>query len=106
MKANSIEWRKMCDRLFYGVALDEAQWSRATAELCAYLRNCNLHPLWDFLELKVVEHLRGGKVISRRICFRDSGAPLTVREIENIGCFMPGQPWYKPEYDSLFAEGN
>ena len=106
MKANSIEWRKMCDRLFYGVALDEAQWSRATAELCAYLRNCNLRPLWEFLELKVVEHFRGEKVISRRICFRDSGAPLTVREIESIGCFMPGNPWYRPEYEILFVEGN
>jgi len=106
MKANSIEWQKMCDRLLYGVALDEAQWSRATAELFAYLKKCNLQPLWDYLELKLVEVFRGGKLLSRRICFRESGAPLTVHEIESIGCFMPGAPWYKPEYDSLFAEGD
>lgn len=104
MKANSIEWRKMCDRLFYGVALTDEHMNTAHKELFDYLKNCNLAPLWDFLGLSLVESFtkENGRIISRRICFRDSGVSLTVRELENIGCFLPGNPWYKPEYDNLF----
>lgn len=89
MTATYYSYHMMTEKLLFGVALTNEHMNEATLRIAKYLRDCGAAGIADKLGLYLEERERDGKIVWRRICFRLSGDELTVKELCNIGLFLP-----------------
>ena len=104
MECNYSEYQKLVHRLFYGVALTDNHMNQAIEQVRMYLVNGGGAEVMNSLGigLKVVtqqfEAFPGlDKEIKRCFVFlsgENKGRELTVREIETMGMFLKGGPFY------------
>jgi len=97
VKANYIEYKKLTDRLFYGVALTDKHMNDATEHIRRYLLNAGESALCDALGIGIRTHEINGELARKRLVFlsgENAGRELTIREIENIGLFLRGGAYF------------
>ena len=97
MKGNYIEYKRLTDRLFYGVALTDKHMNDATEHIRRYLLNAGESALCDALGIGIMTHEINGELARKRFVFlngENKGRELTIREIENIGFFLRGGAYF------------
>jgi len=97
VKGNYIEYQKLTDKLFYGVALTDKHLNDAAEHIRRYLLNAGESALCDALGIGIMTHEINGKLTRERLVFlhgENEGRELTIREIENIGLFLRGGAYF------------
>lgn len=98
MKCNYIEYHKLTDKMFYGVAQTDSHLNEYTEILRQYLINCGAGNLIQKLGVGVqVTKKQNGllpeEVVMRRFVWLRGdrkGELLSKTEIEALGMFLPG----------------
>lgn len=103
MQANIIDYHKMTDKLFYGVARTREHMNEAACHIKNYIINSGFGETVSKLGIgyREIKRLSDGKILSADIVWLKGdnvGNPLTVAEIENIGIFMRGGAFYEAFY--------
>lgn len=62
MKHAFIEYEKLIDKLFYGVALTEEHLNDAVQQIRQFLVNARANSICDALHIGFREHIRDGKL--------------------------------------------
>ena len=99
---NYIEYQRMTNSLFFGVALTDKHMNEATEHIRLYFINGGALEIVNALGIgiKVVERPRlnqPSEVIEQRFIYlsgENAGRELTVNEICSIGMFLRGGPYY------------
>ena len=97
MKGNYIEYKKLIDRIFYGVALTDKHLNDATEHIRRYLLNAGESALCDALGIGIMTREINDELARERFVFlsgENEGRELTIREIENIGLFLRGGAYF------------
>lgn len=98
MKCNAFEYEKMCNRLFYGVALTDEHLTEAAKEIRDYILDGDALPIMNALEigLRIKENPPGiiAGMWFQYIGGANAGRLLTVDEVKNIGLFFRGGAYY------------
>lgn len=91
MTCNYFDFRKLTDKLFYGVALTEEHLNNATEQIRKYLADGGATPVTNALGIGVQFEEREGKVVRERIVYtegRYKNTELHISEIEDIGHYL------------------
>ena len=102
MTCNYIEYQRMTNILFFGVALTDKHMNEATEHIRLYFINGGALEIVNALGIgiKVVERPRlnqPSEVIEQRFIYlsgENAGRELTANEICSIGMFLRGGPYY------------
>ena len=92
-KINYYEYHDMTEKLFFGVTLTDEHMNTATKQIAKYLGSGGAQPIADALGICVMERVRGGRVVWRRLVHKMGAEELTINEICNIGLFLPHGPF-------------
>lgn len=93
-RANAVDYRKMCDSMFYGNGLTDEYLTACTNRIIEYLRPCrNARAAMKQLGIVIKEWEKDGTVYKVRLVFDygvNAGRELSVSELEHIGHFLYG----------------
>ena len=92
VRINHFEYRRMTEKLFFGITLTDEHMNTATEQIAKYLGSGGAQPIADALGICVMERERDGRVVWRRLVHKRGAEELTVNEICNIGLFLPYGP--------------
>lgn len=100
MQANIIDYHRMTDKLFYGVARTREHMNEAACSIKNYIINNGFGETASEIGIgyRETKRLSDEKILSVDIVWikgDNEGNPLTVTEIENLGLFMRGGAFYK-----------
>ncbi len=93
MTANYVDYQKMMNKLFFGVALTEKHMNKATETIRKYLCDTGAADTVKRLGVGIELIERDGKLIKERFVYvsrEAEGRELSVSEIINIGLFLRG----------------
>ena len=91
---NYYAYHDMTERLFYGVALTDEHMNKATTKIAKYLNDGGANSIVDALGICIQERERNGKIYYRRMVYRLTGEELSIKEICNLGLFLPYGAYY------------
>lgn len=102
MTCNYFEYRKMMDKMFYGVALTDSHLNNATEQIRQYLVNGGAGNVANALGIGIKtitkeSILLPNEIVYRRFVWLDGGRKgeeLYRNEIENIGLFLKNGAFY------------
>lgn len=99
MTCNCFEYKKMVDKLFYGVLLTDEHLNNAIEQIRRYIVDNGAAPVADALNigLKIAENPRTNEIVRIRFVYiggKNKGRELERHEIENIGMFLKYGEWY------------
>lgn len=93
-RANAVDYRKMCNSMFYGKALTDEYLTVCTNQIIEFLRPCkNARAAMGQLGIGIKEFEKGGAVYRVRLVFasgKNAGRELSVSELEGIAHFLYG----------------
>lgn len=98
MRANYHDYMKLFDHLYCGKAMREPLLSENAECLRRYLVDGGAAETCSALGILFRTWSRNGNVYKRELCIaegEDAPRPMTIREIQNIGLFLPGGPMRK-----------
>lgn len=105
MRANYVEYEKLMDRLYYGVALTDNQLNYAAEEIRQYIVNNGAADVLEKLGIGIQIKTKSAvllpeEMVSERLIWisgERTGKLLELNEIRNIGMFLRGGAFYKSE---------
>jgi len=93
-RANAIDYRKMCNSMFYGKALTDEYLTVCTKQIIEFLCPCrNARAAMKQLGIAIKEWEKDGTVCRVRLAFvsgENAGRELSVSELVGIGHFLYG----------------
>lgn len=93
-RANAIDYRKMCNSMFYGKGLTDEYLTVCTKQIIEFLRPCkNARAAMGQLGVGIREWEKEGSVYRVRLVFvsgENAGRELTIPELEGISHFLYG----------------
>ena len=91
MKHAFVEYEKLTDKLFYGVALTDEHLNDAMEQIRQFLVNAGADSICDALHISFREYIRDGKVWKARFIWLDGehkGEELTTNEICGLRFYL------------------
>lgn len=93
-RANAIDYRKMCNSLFYGKGKTDEYLTVCTKQIIEFLRPCkNARAAMGQLGIVIKEWEKDGAVYRVRLVFdsgENAGEELSVSELEGIAHYLYG----------------